>query len=77
VLSVGRAGTGSDEVINDDQDGFLVRPNRSLEETLDIAIQMQPNADSMIALAKEDSLKRFSQEKNFPQILELLLREDS
>lgn len=76
VLSVARAGTGSDEVINDDQDGFLVRPNRSLKETLDIAIQIQPEADSMIALAKEDSLKRFSQAANFPQILELLFRED-
>jgi len=75
VLSVGRAGTGSAEVINDDRDGFLVRPNRSLEETLDIAIKMLPSSGSMIMLAKEDSLKRFSQEKNFPQILSLLTRE--
>jgi len=75
VLSVGRAGTGSAEVINDDQDGFLIRLDRPLEETLDLAIQMQPNSDSMIALAKEDSLKRFSKEVNFPLILSLFLGE--
>lgn len=75
VLSVGRAGTGSAEVINDDQDGFLVRSDRPLEETLDLAIQMQPSSDSMITLAKEDSLKRFSKAANFPLILKLFLRE--
>jgi glycosyltransferase involved in cell wall biosynthesis len=75
ILSVGRAGTGSAEVINDDQDGFLVRSDRPLEETLDLAIQMQPSSDSMIALAKEDSLKRFSKELNFPLILSLFLGE--
>lgn len=75
VLSVGRAGTGSSEVINDDQDGFLVRPDRSLEETLDFAIKIQPSANSMIAQAKEDCLKRFSRATNFPLILNLFLQE--
>ncbi len=75
VLSVARAGTGSAEVINDDRDGFLVRPDRSLEETLDIAMQMGPSSESMIALAREDSFKRFSKETNFPQILNLFLWE--
>ena len=75
VLSVGRAGTGSAEVINDDQDGFLVRPDRSLDETLDFAIEMQPNANFMIAQAKEDCLNRFSRATNFPLILELFLKE--
>lgn len=75
ILSVGRAGTGSAEVINDDEDGFLVRSDRPLEETLDLAIQMQPSSDSMIALAKLDSLKRFSKAVNFPLILNLFLRE--
>jgi glycosyltransferase involved in cell wall biosynthesis len=69
VLSVGRAGTGSEEVINDDVDGFLIRPNRSLDATLDNALAMHPNSQMMISEAKVDTSMRFSKASNFPAIL--------
>ena len=75
VLSIGRAGTGSAEVINDDQDGFLIRPDRSLEDTLDLAIEMFPKASLLIAQAKADTLQRFSKEVNFRAIFRLFLSE--
>ncbi|CAN2170764.1 RfaG Glycosyltransferase [Candidatus Nanopelagicaceae bacterium] len=69
VLTVGRAGTGSEEVINDDIDGFLIRTDRSLEETLDMALAMLSDSQSMISEAKIDSAQRFSKASNFPAIL--------
>jgi glycosyltransferase involved in cell wall biosynthesis len=75
VLSIGRAGTGSAEVINDNQDGFLIRPDRSLEETLDLALEVLPKASLLIAQAKADTFHRFSKEANFPAIFRLFLSE--
>jgi glycosyltransferase involved in cell wall biosynthesis len=75
VLSIGRAGTGSAEVINDNQDGFLIRPDRSLEGTLDLAMEMLPKASLLIAQAKTDTFQRFSKEANFPRIFRLFLSE--
>lgn len=72
VLSVGRAGTGSDEVINDDIDGLLIRSDRPLEETLDLALSNQIDASSFIKIAKIDSETRFNKEFNFPLILNLV-----
>jgi glycosyltransferase involved in cell wall biosynthesis len=72
VFSVGRAGTGSAEVINDDLDGFLIRPGRSLEVTLDLALATQPTAHIWIARAKSDSFQRFSKAENYTAILKLI-----
>ncbi len=75
VLSIGRAGTGSAEVINDNQDGFLIRPDRPLEETLDLALEVLPKASLLIARAKDDTFQRFSKQANFRAIFILLLSE--
>jgi glycosyltransferase involved in cell wall biosynthesis len=72
VLSVGRAGTGSEEVINDDIDGFLIRQNRSLRDTLDSAFNILPSAASMISKARSDAAQRFSKSNNFPKIFNLI-----
>lgn len=69
VLSVGRSGTGSEEVINDDLDGFLIRQDRSLRETLDYALAIGEESHMMISRAKDDSLQRFNKESNFTAIL--------
>ena len=69
ILSVGRAGTGSEEVINDDIDGFLIRRDRPLEDTLDMALVMVSDSHPMISKAKIDSSQRFSKASNFPAIL--------
>lgn len=73
ILSVGRAGTGSDEVINDDIDGLLIRNNRQLEETLDLALSKHIDSSNFIKLARTDSLTRFNKQSNFPLILDLVV----
>lgn len=72
VLSVARAGTGSEEVINDDTDGLLIRSDRPLEETLDLALSDDFDATNYIKMAKIDSETRFNKQINFPLVLELL-----
>lgn len=69
VLSVGRSGTGSEEVISDDLDGFLIRRDRPLKETLDNALAIGQKSQTMISRAKDDSLQRFNKEKNFTAII--------
>jgi glycosyltransferase involved in cell wall biosynthesis len=69
VLSVGRSGTGSEEVISDDLDGFLIRRDRPLKETLDKALAIWQESHTMISAAKDDSLQRFNKENNFTAIL--------
>ena len=69
VLSVGRSGTGSEEVISDGLDGFLIRRDRPLKETLDNALAIGQESQRMIANAKDDSSQRFNKEKNFTAIL--------
>jgi glycosyltransferase involved in cell wall biosynthesis len=70
VLTVGRAGTGSEEVINDNLDGFLIRSDRPLDETLDKAFSILPDSQEMITRAKADSLHRFNKATNFTSILD-------
>jgi glycosyltransferase involved in cell wall biosynthesis len=73
ILAVGRAGTGSDEVIKDDVDGFLIRRDRCLEETLDLALSHQKDFSEFIERARIDSEARFNKLTNFPLILNLLI----
>jgi glycosyltransferase involved in cell wall biosynthesis len=69
VLSVGRAGTGSEEVISDGIDGYLIRPDRTLEQTLDLALSSIQISGSIIERAKADTTSRFNREVNFQKIL--------
>jgi glycosyltransferase involved in cell wall biosynthesis len=69
IVTVGRAGTGSEEVINDDIDGFLIRSDRSLEATIDLAIASAGKTTAYTERAKMDSLSRFDKERNFNEIL--------
>ncbi len=74
ILSVGRAGTGSAEVINDDIDGFLIRPDRGLDETLDLAFSQIPKCSVFLERAKTDTKTRFDQSTNFAHIQRILER---
>ena len=69
VLTVGRAGTGSEEVINDDIDGFLIRSDRPLDATIDLAIEAARKPTVFTQRAKLDSVSRFNKEHNFNEIL--------
>ena len=69
MLTVGREGTGSEEVINDDLDGFLIRSDRPLDATLDLAIDAAGKPNVFAQRAKLDSLSRFNKEHNFHEIL--------
>lgn len=73
ILSVARDGTGSAEVIHDDVDGFLIRPDRPLSETLDMALDSAENGNLMISRAKFDTRNRFCKEKNYTEILKIVL----
>lgn len=73
LLSVARAETGSAEVINDDVDGFLIRKDRPLEKTLDLALGTYPNSSEMTTKAKQDCTQRFSKQTNYPLILEVVM----
>ena len=72
VLSVGRAGTGSEEVINDDIDGYLVRSDRPLDVTLDLALSSLENSQGFIQKAKDDANSRFNKEMNYAEILKIV-----
>ena len=73
VLSIGRAGTGSQEVINDDIDGYLIRSDRTLEQTIDLALSSIENSDPLIEKAKVDTNSRFNREVNFQKISDQIL----
>ena len=73
ILSVARAGTGSEEVIQDDIDGFLIRENRDLVQTLAKAFSVNSSKSNMQDKAKLDISKRFNLETNFSSIFKLLL----
>ena len=72
LVSVARAGTGSAEVINDGIDGFLVRDDRNLEQTMDLALSTSKQSGHMGEKAAQDSQLRFSRENNFKAILDVL-----
>jgi glycosyltransferase involved in cell wall biosynthesis len=72
LVTVGRAGTGSEEVINDDTDGFLIRPGRPLDATIDLAIGLSAKPTEFTKRARLDSLSRFNRERNFNEILKTI-----
>ncbi len=72
ILSIGRYGTGSEEVINDDIDGYLIRPDRPLDQTLDLALASNNQSIQFVRKAREDARVRFNKECNFSEILKAL-----
>lgn len=72
IPTIGRAGTGSEEVINDDVDGFLIRPNRSLMDTLNEVFADDEHSGLISKRAQFDTKKRFDKAKNFQKIRSLL-----
>ena len=76
LVTVGRAGTGSEEVINDDIDGFLIRPDRPLDTTIDLAIGFSRKPTEFTERARLDSLYRFNKERNFNEILKTVKGND-
>ncbi len=68
VLTVARAETGSSEVIHDNFDGFLIRPDRELVETLNLAISQEEKSEFYINNAFSDLSIRFERELNFEKI---------
>jgi glycosyltransferase involved in cell wall biosynthesis len=72
LLAVGRSGTGSEEVIEDEIDGFLIRPDRPLDQTLDLALSSISKSNEFAKKAQEDSRLRFNKENNFGEIFRVL-----
>ena len=72
LVSVGRASTGSEEVINDDIDGYLIRQDRPLDETLDLAIASTTKSKDFIQRAKDDASSRFNMVTNFNEISKII-----
>ena len=72
LVSVGRSGTGSAEVINDGVDGYLVREDRTLFETIDLALAESSRSSEMGQKASVDSHNKFDQDRNFQEILRVL-----
>lgn len=72
LLSVARAGTGSAEVIRDDVDGYLVRADRDLNETLETAFSAYEESSDMQSKAINDVNQRFDKQVNYPKIINLL-----
>lgn len=76
LLCIGRAGTGSEEVVRNLVDGMLVsnEPGNSLKETLERVIS-DPELTARLRLnAHEDVVGRFSQDINFQKIYSVLMR---
>ena len=72
ILSVARAGTGSQEVIHDDVDGMLVRQDRNLEKTLNLVFSGGIDINDFIRRAHKDTENRFNQESNFELTIRIL-----
>ena len=70
LISVARDGTGSAEVIHDDVDGFLVRKNRNLAETMDLALSSENEASGFGFKASLDAKNRFDRDQNFQRIFD-------
>ena len=75
LLCVGRAGTGSEEVIRDMVDGMLVsgEPGNNLKETLERALSNPELVARLRLNAHEDVVDRFSQDINFQKIHDVLM----
>lgn len=70
LISVARDGTGSAEVIHDDEDGLLVRRDRNLEETMDLALSSADKLSGYRSKAALDAKNRFDRERNFQRIFD-------
>jgi glycosyltransferase involved in cell wall biosynthesis len=72
MISVARDGTGSAEVIQDKEDGFLVGEKLSLSEAVAIAIREFDSPNRMGEIAAKDTRQRFDRQRNFEKISRLL-----
>ncbi len=75
LLCVGRAGTGSEEVIRDMVDGMLVNgePGNNLKDILQRALSNPELVARLRLNAHEDVVNRFSQDINFQKIYDVLM----
>ncbi len=75
LLCVGRAGTGSEEVIRDMVDGILVNgePGNNLKEILGRAVSNPELVARLRLNAHDDVVNRFSQDINFQKIYHVLM----
>lgn len=76
LLCIGRAGTGSEEVIRNMVDGMLVsnEPGSNLKDILESALSNPELLARLCLNAHEDVVDRFSQDINFQKIYDLLIR---
>ena len=76
LLCIGRADTGSEEVVRNLVDGMLVssKPGNNLKDTLARAISDPELVARLCLNAYEDVVERFSQDINFQKIYDVLMR---
>jgi glycosyltransferase involved in cell wall biosynthesis len=72
MISVARGGTGSAEVIQDMEDGFLVGEKLSLSKAVAMAIREFDSSNRMGELAAIDTRERFDRERGFEKISHVL-----
>lgn len=73
LVSVARDQTGSAEVIHDDVDGFLVRKDRNLAETMDLALSSITGDNEISSKASLDVKNRFDRDQNFQRIFDAII----
>ncbi len=76
LFCIGRAGTGSEEVINDMVDGMLAseKAGHHLKDLLRKVFSNATLIDRLRLKARQDVINRFDQENNFQEIYEVLAR---
>lgn len=76
LLCIGRANTGSEEVVRNLVDGMIVNgePGNSLKDTLARANSDPELVERLRRNAHEDVVARFSQDVNFQKIYDVLMR---
>jgi glycosyltransferase involved in cell wall biosynthesis len=72
VPTVARSGTGSEEVVTDGKDGYLINANQSLDFVMEFAFQDADRWNFLCEQAKIDVKRRFDKKANFDRILRLI-----
>ncbi len=72
VPTVARGGTGSEEVVTDRIDGYLINAHQSIDFVVEFAFQDADRWNELCEQAKVDVKKRFDKNANFGRILQLI-----
>jgi len=75
LISIANLNTGSAEIISSHKDGLLCGPDFSLLHAVEFLMRHDDDLGNFEAAARSDTENRFDQEKNFKEILDLLIND--